>query len=93
MLVRLDKKLQFIDLANVLSLQIQCPIISALGAVAQTDMAIVNEAHSRGFIVPDKNRGEKPPLPGAYVATPIKVCTNGLVSDLNSLASQYFTCM
>ena len=56
------------------------PIISALGAVAQTDMAIVNEAHSRGFIVPDKNRGEKPRLAGAYVATLIKVCTNGLVS-------------
>ena len=44
-----------------------------LGAVAQTDMAIVNEAHSRGFIVPDKDRGEKPlPAAGAYVATPDK---------------------
>ena len=87
LLVRLDKKLQFIDLANVLSHANTVPIISALGAVAQTDMAIVNEAHSRGFIVPDKNRGEKPlPAAGAYVATPDKGMHKWIGSvDLNSL--------
>ena len=52
----LDKKLQFIDLANVLSRANTVPLVNALGAVAQTDMAIVNEAHSRGYIVPTKGK-------------------------------------
>jgi len=87
LLVRMDKKLQFIDLANVLSHSNTVPIISALGAVAQTDMAIINAAHARGFIVPDKQRGEKPlPAAGAYVATPKKGMHKWVSSvDLNSL--------
>ena len=87
LLVRLDKKLQFIDLANVLSHANTVLLVNALGAVAQTDMAIVNEAHSRGFIVPDKRQGEKPlPAAGAYVATPDKGMHKWIGSvDLNSL--------
>ena len=46
-----------------------------MGAVAVTEQAIVNEAHKRGFIIP--NRPYREPhssgaAVGAYVATPKK---------------------
>ena len=88
LLVRLDQKLAFIDLANVLSHANTVLLVNALGAVAQTDMAIVNEAHSRGYIVPDKPHNSEKPLPaaGAYVATPVKGMHKWIGSvDLNSL--------
>ena len=59
-----------------------------MGAVAQTDMAIINEAHARGFIVPDKVRGasKNNQAAGAYVATPKKGMHKWIGSiDLNSL--------
>jgi DNA polymerase elongation subunit (family B) len=56
LLVKLDKKLQFIDLANVIAHD-NCVILpTTMGSVAQIDQAIVNEAHKRGFIVPDRKR-------------------------------------
>ena len=58
LLVKLDKKLQFIDLANVLAHSNTVLLQTTMGAVAQTDQAIVNEAHQRGLIVPDKDRSE-----------------------------------
>ena len=87
LLVRMDKKLQFIDLANVLAHSNTVTLPKTMGAVAQTDMAIVNEAHGRGLIVPDKPRGEKPlPAAGAYVANPNKGMHKWIGSiDLNSL--------
>jgi len=87
LLVRMDKKLQFIDLANVLAHSNTVPIPRTMGAVAVTDMAIVNEAHGRGLIVPDRPRGEKPlPAAGAYVANPKKGMHKWVGSiDLNSL--------
>lgn len=88
LLVKLDKKLQFIDLANVLAHANTVLLQTTMGAVAQTDQAIINEAHSRGLIVPDKKRdGERPvPAAGAYVATPVKGVHNWVGSiDLNSL--------
>jgi DNA polymerase elongation subunit (family B) len=88
LLVKLDKKLQFIDLANVLAHANTVLLQTTMGAVAQTDQAIVNEAHSRGLIVPDKKRdGERPvPAAGAYVATPVKGVHEWVGSiDLNSL--------
>ena len=87
LLVRMDKKLQFIDLANVLAHSNTVTLPKTMGAVAQTDMAIVNEAHQRGLIVPDKPRGEKPlPAAGAYVANPNKGMHKWIGSiDLNSL--------
>jgi DNA polymerase elongation subunit (family B) len=87
LLVRMDEKLQFIDLANVLAHANTVLLQTTMGAVAQTDQAIINEAHSRGLIVPDKKRGDKPiPAAGAYVATPDKGMHKWIGSiDLNSL--------
>jgi len=88
LLVRLDKKLQFIDLANVLAHSNTVLLQTTMGAVAQTDMAIINEAHSRGLIVPDKKRDSEKPIQaaGAYVATPKKGMHQWIGSiDLNSL--------
>ena len=42
-----------------------------MGAVAQTDPAIINEAHRQGLIVPTKGYDKDTTmLPGAYVANP-----------------------
>jgi len=95
LLVKLDKKLQFIDLANVLAHSNTVLLQTTMGAVAQTDQAIVNEAHQRGLIVPDKDRSENNfqknytrnvQAAGAYVADPMKGKHRDLGSvDLNSL--------
>lgn len=93
LLVKLDKKLQFIDLANVIAHDNTVLIQTTMGAVAVTDQAIINEAHERGFIVPDKqhDRVQKGyphavTAAGAYVATPVKGYHEWIGSmDLNSL--------
>tara|TARA_R110000850_G_scaffold96161_2_gene201297 strand:- start:1177 stop:3861 length:2685 start_codon:yes stop_codon:yes gene_type:complete len=87
LLRKLDDKLQFIDLSNVLAHANGVLLPNTMGAVAQTDQAIVNEAHSRGLIVPDKVRGqEHTQAAGAYVATPVKGLHDWIGSmDLNSL--------
>ena len=87
LLVKLDKKLQFIDLANVLAHSNTVLLITTMGAVAQTDQAIVNEAHERGLIVPDKNRdSQHVQAAGAYVAKPKAGMHEWIGSiDLNSL--------
>lgn len=94
LLVKLDKKLQFIDIANGIAHDNTVLIQTTMGAVAVTDQAIVNEAHRRGLIVPDKKRdGEyqcgyerNVQAAGAYVATP-KVGYHEWIGsmDLNSL--------
>ncbi|MDA9302577.1 hypothetical protein N9578_00680 [bacterium] len=95
LLVTLDAKLQFIDLANVLAHSNTVLLQTTMGAVAQTDMAIVNHAHSIGLIVPDKKRGDRNfqkgyersvAAAGAYVANPKKGVHRDIGSvDLNSL--------
>ena len=93
LLVKLDKKLQFIDLANVIAHDNTVLVQTTMGAVAVTDQAIVNEAHRRGYIVPDKdhNRLQKHypnqvAAAGAYVATPKQGRHEWIGSmDLNSL--------
>ena len=88
LMVRMDKKLQFIDLANVLAHSNTVLLATTMGAVAQTDMAIINHAHSVGLIVPDKRKDSSRPLPaaGAYVAKPVKGMHKDIGSiDLNSL--------
>lgn len=94
LLRRLDDKLQFIDLANVLAHSNTVLLQTTMGAVAQTDQAIVNEAHSRGLQVPDKIRGARVlpgytqavPAAGAYVAVPEVGLHKWIGSqDLNSL--------
>ena len=87
LLVRLDAKLQFIDLANVLAHSNTVLLQTTMGAVAQTDQAIVNEAHERGFIVPDKKFDkDTTQAAGAYVADPKRGMHKWIGSmDLNSL--------
>ena len=87
LMVRLDEKLQFIDLANLIAHSNTVLLPTTMGSVAQIDQAIINEAHSQGLIVPDKQRGEKPiNAAGAYVAHPVKGIHRDIASiDLNSL--------
>ena len=93
LLVKLDKKLQFIDLANVIAHDNTVLLQTTMGAVAVTDQAIVNEAHSRGLIVPDKvhdkvqkHYPQQVAAAGAYVATPKAGRHEWIGSmDLNSL--------
>jgi DNA polymerase elongation subunit (family B) len=93
LLVELDKKLQFIDLANVIAHDNTVLIQTTMGAVAVTDQAIVNEAHRRGYIVPDKNHDKVQKhyphavtAAGAYVAKPKRGYHEWIGSmDLNSL--------
>ena len=93
LLVRMDKKLQFIDLANVIAHDNTVLVQTTMGAVAVTDQAILNEAHSRGLIVPDKQHDKTQKhypqtctAAGAYVATPKKGFHQWIGSmDLNSL--------
>ena len=74
LLVKLDKKLQYIDLVNVLAHANTVTLRTTMGAVAVTDQAIINEAHSRGLMVPDRKRGDssETQAAGAYVAYPKK---------------------
>lgn len=88
LLVKLDKKLQYIDLVNVLAHANTVTLRTTMGAVAMTDQAIVNEAHGRGLIVPDRKRteGGETQAAGAYVAYPKKGMHDWIGSmDLNSL--------
>ncbi len=87
LLVKLEAKLQFIDLANVIAHDNTVLLQTTMGAVAQTDQAIVNAAHARGMQVPDKSKHEgNTQAAGAYVATPVKGMHEWLASmDLNSL--------
>ena len=88
LLDKLDKKLRFIDLANELAHANTVLLPTTMGAVAVTEQAIINEAHRRGFVVP--NRVHREPgtaqAAGAYVAYPKKALHDWIGSmDLNSL--------
>ena len=87
LLVKLDAKLQFIDLANVLAHSNTVLLATTMGAVAQTDQAIINEAHQQGLIVPDKRYDrDTTQAAGAYVANPKRGMHRWIGSiDLNSL--------
>ena len=56
LLDRLDKKLQYIDLASSIAHNNCVLIPAAQGAVAVTEQAIIVEAHSRNMHVPDRER-------------------------------------
>lgn len=86
LLHKLDKKLKFLDLANALAHENTVLLQTTMGVVAVTDQAIINEAHSQGFVVPnrkeplvettfsedddDENAPNENQAAGAYVATP-----------------------
>lgn len=75
LMVKINNKLKFLDLANALAHENTVLLPTVMGSVAMIEMAIYNEAHSRGLIVPDKkfsSREEIQQAAGAYVAEPDK---------------------
>ena len=79
LLVKLDTKLKFLDLSNVLAHANTVLLQTTMGAVAVTEQAIVNEAHKRKLIIPDRkhngfngNGHTHDAAVGAYVAYPKK---------------------
>jgi DNA polymerase elongation subunit (family B) len=87
---KIHNKLKFLDLANALAHENTVLLPTVMGSVAMIEMAIYNEAHERGFIVPDKKRkdnyGEEQQAAGAYVAIPKKGIHEWVGAvDINSL--------
>jgi len=89
LLDRLDKKLKFMDLANTLAHECTVLLQTTMGAVAVTEQAIINEAHRRGFQVPNRTKmddREDSQAAGAYVAYPKEGIHDWIGSlDINSL--------
>ena len=86
----LDKKLKFMDLANTLAHECTVLLQTTMGAVAVTEQAIINEAHRRGFQVPNRtkmdDRENNEGAAGAYVAYPKEGIHDWIGSlDINSL--------
>jgi DNA polymerase elongation subunit (family B) len=88
-LAQIDKKLRFLDLANTLAHENTVLLPTTMGAVAVTEQAIINEAHERGMVVPnrkDRFTDEDTQAAGAYVAYPKKGMHDWVGSiDINSL--------
>jgi len=86
----LDKKLKFMDLTNTLAHENTVLLQTTMGAVAVTEQAIINEAHRRGFQVPNRTkmseREDNEGAAGAYVAFPKTGIQDWVGSlDINSL--------
>ena len=85
----LDKKLKFLDLANTLAHENTVLLQTTMGAVAVTEQAIINEAHRRGFRVPNRKKRDdnaETQAAGAYVAYPKEGIHDWIGSlDINSL--------
>jgi DNA polymerase elongation subunit (family B) len=88
-LASIDKKLRFLDLANTLAHENTVLLQTTMGAVAVTEQAIINEAHERGMVVPNRKErftDEDTQAAGAYVAYPKKGIHEYIGSiDINSL--------
>jgi DNA polymerase elongation subunit (family B) len=89
LLNKLDDKLKFIDLANKLAHDCTVLLQTTMGAVAVTEQAIINEAHRRGFQVPNRPKrddSDDNQAAGAYVAYPKEGLQDWIGSlDINSL--------
>jgi DNA polymerase elongation subunit (family B) len=89
LLNKLDQKLKFLDLANTLAHENTVLLATTMGAVAVTEQAIINEAHRRGFVVPNRTKmseREDTAAAGAYVAHPKEGIHDWIGSvDINSL--------
>ena len=89
LVAKLDKKLRFLDLANELAHANTVLLATTMGAVAVTEQAIINEAHERGMVVPNRKQrltDEDTQAAGAYVAYPRKGIHEWIGSvDINSL--------
>ncbi len=87
LLAKLDKKLRFLDLANELAHDNTVPLPKVLSAVAVTEQAIINEAHSKGLIVQNRKSSDgDTQAAGAYVAYPKRGMHEYIGAiDINSL--------
>jgi DNA polymerase elongation subunit (family B) len=90
LMVKIHNKLKFLDLANALAHENTVLLPTVMGSVAMIEMAIMNEAHERGLVVPDKKRKEansdEQQAAGAYVATPKRGIHEWVGAvDINSL--------
>ena len=89
LLDKLDSKLKFLALANTLAHECTVLLQTTMGAVAVTEQAIINEAHRRGMIVPNRLSRDSEidtQAAGAYVAYPKKGIHEWIGSlDINSL--------
>ena len=89
LLDKLDKKLRFLELASELAHANTVLLQTTMGAVAVTEQAIINEAHERGMVVPNRqqrNDSADNQAAGAYVAYPKKGVHEWVGSvDINSL--------
>ena len=89
LLNKLDKKLRFLELACELAHANTVLLQTTMGAVAVTEQAIINEAHERGMVVPNRKQrltDEDTQAAGAYVAYPKKGLHEWIGSvDINSL--------
>ena len=89
LLFKIHDKLKFLDLANSIAHQNTVLLQTVMGSVAMIEQAIINEAHSRGLVIPDKrriNEETEPKAAGAYVATPKRGMHEWIAAvDLNSL--------
>jgi len=100
LMVKIHNKLKFLDLANALAHENTVLMPTVMGSVAMIEMAIFNEAHSRGMILPNKKirlavtddayddivQEEDEKAAGAYVAFP-KIGLHEWIGslDINSL--------
>ena len=88
-IAQMDKKLRFLDLANELAHANTVLLQTTMGAVAVTEQAIINEAHERGMVVPNRKQrltNDDTQAAGAYVAYPKKGLHEWIGSvDINSL--------
>jgi len=91
LLVKIHNKLKFLELANQLAHENTVLLPTVMGSVAMIEMAIFNEAHERGLIVPDKKRKvenaeDEQQAAGAFVATPKRGMHEWVGAvDINSL--------
>ena len=89
LLAKLDKKLRFLDLANELAHDNTVLLPTTMGAVAVTEQAIINEAHQRGMITPNRRSRDdqgNTQAAGAYVAYPKRGIHEYIGAiDINSL--------
>jgi DNA polymerase elongation subunit (family B) len=89
LLFKIHNKLKFLDLANSIAHQNTVLLPTVMGSVALIEQAVINEAHQRGLVVPNKrriNEETEPKAAGAYVATPKRGMHEWVAAvDLNSL--------
>ena len=91
LLDKLDEKLKFLSLAMTYAHENTVLLPTVMGTVAATEQALINEAHSRDLVVPNRktraeNANSKDKAAGAYVAYPKKGVWDWVGSlDINSL--------